>query len=154
MKKQENQVVLSLLNQGEWTLLETYKKICNRPHVLPDEHETTRINCYRRNKSSHSSPNLSISVVFYTPLLKFLTKCLILLVMFFRIQRLIQCLGSKGHLAKSKSHPNQLHHIKLNKNGSFACHTNCTKFKSYRICRHTIAVAEKEKYLEKLLRFV
>ena len=26
VKKQENQVILSLLNQGEWTLLEAYKK--------------------------------------------------------------------------------------------------------------------------------
>ena len=67
---------------------------------------------------------------------------------------LAQCLGSKEHLAKSKSNPNQLHHIKLNKNCSFACHTNCTKFKSYRICIHTIAIAEKEKYLEKDLGFV
>ena len=67
---------------------------------------------------------------------------------------LVQCLGSKEHLTKSKSNPNQLHHIKLNKNGSFACHTNCIKFKSYRICNHTIAVAEKEKYLEKLWGFV
>ena len=67
---------------------------------------------------------------------------------------LAHCLGSKGHLAKSKSNPNQLHHIKLNKNGSFKCHTNCRKFKSYWICSHIIAVAEKEKYLEKRLGFV
>ena len=67
---------------------------------------------------------------------------------------LVQFLGSKEHLTKCKSNPNQLHHIKLNKNGSFACHTNCTKFKSYRIYSHTIAVAEKETYLEKHLGFV
>ena len=34
-------------------------------------------------------PNLSISAVFYLPLLKFLTKCLILLVIFFKIQRFL-----------------------------------------------------------------
>ena len=67
---------------------------------------------------------------------------------------LVQFLGSKKHLAKSKSNPNQLHHIKLNKNGSFACNTNCTKFKSYAICSHTIAVAKKEKNLENHLGFV
>ena len=67
---------------------------------------------------------------------------------------LVQCLGSKEQLAKSKSNPNQLHHIKLNKNGSFACHYNWIKFKSYRIWSHRIAAAEKEKYLEKLLGFV
>ena len=33
--------------------------------------------------------NLSISAVFYIPLLKFLIKCFILLVIFFKIQRLL-----------------------------------------------------------------
>ena len=41
---------------------------------------------------------------------------------------LVQCIGS----------------IKLNKNDSFTCYTNCAKFKSYKICSHTIAVAEKQ----------
>ena len=67
---------------------------------------------------------------------------------------IVQCPGSEGYLAKSESNPSQPHHIKLNKNGSFACDTSCTKFKSYRICSHTTAVAEKEKYLEKFLWFV
>ena len=40
--------------------------------------------------NSHILPsNLSISVVFYIPLLKFLMKCFILLVIFFKIQRLL-----------------------------------------------------------------
>ena len=67
---------------------------------------------------------------------------------------IIQCPGLEGYLTKSKSNPNQSHHIKLNKNGSFACDTSCTNFKSYRICNHAIAVAEKEKHLEKCLGFV
>ena len=66
---------------------------------------------------------------------------------------IVQCPGSEGYLAKSKSNPSQPHHIKLNKNGSFACYTSCTKFKSYRIRSHIISVAEKEKYLEKFLWF-
>ena len=44
--------------------------------------------------------------------------------------------------------------FKLNKNGRFAWDTSCTKFKSYRICSHTIAAAEKEKPLETSLGFV
>ena len=36
---------------------------------------------------------------------------------------LVGCLGSKEHLAKSKSNPNQLHHIKLNRiHWSFSNH--------------------------------
>ena len=66
----------------------------------------------------------------------------------------VQCPGSEGYLAKSQSNPSQPHYIEINKIGSFACDTNCTKFKFYRICSHTIAVAEKEKYLEKFLWFV
>ena len=38
--------------------------------------------------------------------------------------------------------------MKLNKNGSFACDTNCTKLKTYRICIHTIV---KRQHLEKVL---
>ena len=67
---------------------------------------------------------------------------------------IVQCLESEGYLVKCKSNPNQPHHMKLNKNGSFACDTNCTKFKSYRICSHKIAVAEKERHLKKPLGFV
>ena len=40
--------------------------------------------------NSHiAPPNLSVSVVFYILLLKFLMKCLILLVILFKIQRLL-----------------------------------------------------------------
>ena len=62
--------------------------------------------------------------------------------------------GSEGYLAKSQSNPSQPHHIKINKIGSFVCDISCTKFKSYRICSHTVAVAEKGKYLEEFLWFV
>ena len=113
----------------------------------------SKYKCYRHNKQSHS---ISVS------------KCGILYLQieildenFNSVSNLlqdpasiVQCLGSEGYLAKSESNPSQPHHIKLNKNGSFACNTSCIKFKSYRICRHTIAVAEKEKYLEKILWFV
>ena len=61
---------------------------------------------------------------------------------------IVQCSGSEGYSAKSKSNPTQPHHIKLNQNGSFSCDTNCTKIK---LCSHAIAVAEKEKHLEKHL---
>ena len=67
---------------------------------------------------------------------------------------IVQCLGSEGYLTKSESSPSQPHHIKLNRNGSFARDTSCTKFKSYRICSHSNAVAEKEKYLQKPLWFL
>ena len=60
----------------------------------------------------------------------------------------------EGYLAKSKSNPSQPHCSKLNKNGSFACDTNCNKFKSCRMYSHTIAVAEKEEHLEKCLGLV
>ena len=69
-------------------------------------------------------PNLSISVVLYIPLIEILDE------MFGSASNLlqdpaslVQCRGSKQHLAKSKSNPNQLHHIKLNEKGSFACYT-------------------------------
>ena len=56
----------------------------------------------------------------------------------------VQCPGSEGYLAKPELNPSQPYHIKLNKNGSFGCYTSCTKFKSYRICSHTIVAAEKK----------
>ena len=64
---------------------------------------------------------------------------------------IVQCPGSEGYLVKCKSNPNQPHHMKVNKKGSFACNTNCIKFKSYRICSHTIAVAKKEQHRDKSL---
>ena len=67
---------------------------------------------------------------------------------------IVQCPGSEGYLAKSQPNLSLPHHTKINKNGSFACDTSCTKFKSYKICCQTIAVAKKEKYLEKFLWFV
>ena len=67
---------------------------------------------------------------------------------------IVQCLGSEGYLTKSESNPSQPHHIKLNRNGSFARDTSCTKFKFYRICSHSNAVVEKEKYLQKPLWFL
>ena len=66
----------------------------------------------------------------------------------------VQYPGSEGYLAKCQSRPSQSHHAKLKKNFSFACNNSCTKFKSYRIFNLTIAVAEKEKYLEKSLWFL
>ena len=89
VKKQENQVILSLLNQREWTLLEIYKKYATSAmyyQMSMKQRELTVIDV----TNSHIPPqNLSISVVFYIPLLKFLMKCLILLVIFFKIQRLL-----------------------------------------------------------------
>ena len=167
-KKQENQVILSLLNQGEWTLLKTCKK-----YAIGDRYY--KMSMKRREKflrrfneanvsvidttSSHIPPvNLSISVsewdILYSPIK-------ILDGMFKSVSNLlqdqasiVQCPESEGYLAKSKSDPNQPLHIKLNKNGRFAWDTSCTKFKSYRICSHTIAAAEKEKPLETSLGFV
>ena len=66
VKKQKNQVILSLLNQGEWTLLETYKKYeisAMYYQMCMKQRELTVIDI----TNSHISPsNLSISVIFYT----------------------------------------------------------------------------------------
>ena len=144
VKKQETQVVLSLVNEEEWAFLETYKK-----YAIGDRYYQMSINqgknfLRRFNESnvsaidttnSHILPaDLSISVlecgVLYPPIE-------ILDEMFSSASNLfqdppsiVQCPGPEGYLAKSKSDPNQPHHIKLNKNGSFACDASCTKFRS------------------------
>ena len=100
VKTQKNQVILSLLTQGEWTLLEFYKK-CAIGERYYQTSMTKWENFLRRfneanvsviNTNSHIPPtNLFLyhNVVFYIPLLKFLMKCLIFLVMFFKIPRLL-----------------------------------------------------------------
>ena len=164
VKKQENQVILSLLNQGERKLLETYKKyaIGDRYYLISMKQREKILRRFNEanisvidTTNSHIPPaNQSISVsecgILYPPIE-------ILDEMFNSASNLlqdpasiVQCPGSEGYLTKSESNPSQPHRIKLNRNGSFARDTSCTKFKSYRICSHSIAVAEKEKYLENL----
>ena len=48
-EKQENQVILYPKSRGMDTCRDL-QKVCNRRHVLPDEHETTRINFFPRTK--------------------------------------------------------------------------------------------------------
>ena len=85
VKKQENQVILSLLNHGEWTLLETYKKYAIGAMYCQMSMKQRELTVIDVTNSHIPPPNLSISVVFYIPLLKFLMKCLIPLVIFFKI---------------------------------------------------------------------
>ena len=166
VKKQENLVILSLLNRGEWTLLETYEK-----YAIGDRYFQMRMKqgekfLRRFNEANISVIDITNSHIPHINLSISVSECGILyppieiLEIFNSASNLlqdpgsiVQCPGSEGYLAKSKSNPSQPHHIKLNKNGSFACYTSCTKFKSYRIRSHIISVAEKEKYLEKFLWF-
>ena len=89
VKKQYNQVILSLLNQGQWALLETYKKYAIGAIYYQMGMKQRELTVIDVTNSHIPPPNLFISVVFYIPLLKFLIKCLILLVIFFKIQRLL-----------------------------------------------------------------
>ena len=89
VKKQENQVILSLLNQEKWALLETYKKYAIGAMYYQMNMKQGELTVIDATNSHIAPPNLSISVVFYIRLLKFLKKYLILLVIFFEIQRLL-----------------------------------------------------------------
>ena len=89
VKKQENQVILSLLNQGEWALLDTYKKYVTGGMYYQMSMKQRELTVADVTNSHIPSPNLSISVVFCTPLLKFLMKFLILPVIFSKIQCLL-----------------------------------------------------------------
>ena len=62
----------------------------------------------------------------------------------------VRCLESEGCLVKCKSNPNQPHHMKPNKNGSFACDTNCTKFISYRYAAIKLQLPKKKDILKNL----
>ena len=84
-KKQEKQVILSLLNQEKWALLETYKKYAIGAMYYQMNMKQGELTVIDVTNSHIAPPNLSISVVFYIPLLK----CLILLVIFFKIRRLL-----------------------------------------------------------------
>ena len=89
VKKQENQVILSLLNQGEWALLETYRKHATGGMYYQMSMKQRELTVTDATNSHIAPPNLSISVVFSTPLLKFLMKFLILPVIFSKIQCLL-----------------------------------------------------------------
>ena len=89
VKKQYNQVILSLLNQGQWALLESYKKYAIGAIYYQMGMKQRELTVIDVTNSHIPPPNLFISVVFYIPLLKFLINCLILLVIFFKIQRLL-----------------------------------------------------------------
>ena len=108
VKKQENQVILSLLNQEEWTLFETYKK-----YAIGDRYCQMSMNkkiFLRRINAYISFVNTPVTflpqiylflyqnMVFYILLLKFLMKCLILLVIFFKIWCLLYNVQDQKHV--------------------------------------------------------
>ena len=45
-------------------------------------------------------------------------------------------------IAASSSNPDSLDVVKFNWSGKYECNTNCRRYKSYKICSHTVAAAE------------
>ena len=64
LKKQENLVILSLLNQGEWTLLETYKKYATGAMYYQMSIKQRELTVTDVTNSHIPPPNLSVSVYF------------------------------------------------------------------------------------------
>ena len=46
-------------------------------------------------------------------------------------------------MVESKSNPKEPHKLKVYCNGNVKCENNCLQYKSYNICSHSVAIAEK-----------
>ena len=56
-------------------------------------------------------------------------------------------------IVASYSNPDSPHVVKFNSSGKYECDVNCIKYKSYKICSHTVAVAEHKSELKNFVEY-
>ena len=59
-----------------------------------------------------------------------------------------------AYLVESKSNPKEPHKLKVYSNGNVECVNNCLQYKSYKICLHSVAIAEKYACLKTFVALV
>ena len=153
--KQEAQVNLSLVGQGEWTLDETFTDfaINNRYFQMSQQQKERFIKMFSNTPpvtsvSSGKLKNLSLSPndtgILY-PTIEILRN------IFVKAESLLEREGSitsfsgmqNPYFVESKSNPKEPHKLNVYSNGNVECDNNCLQYKSYKICSHSVAIAEK-----------
>ena len=153
--KQEAQVNLSLVGQGEWTLDETLTDfaINNRYFQMSQQQKERFIKMFSNTTpvtsvSSGKLKNLSLSpndTGILCPTFEILRN------IFVKVESLLEREGSitsfpgmqNAYFVESKSNPKEPHKLYVYSNGNVECDNNCLQYKSYKICSHSVAIAEK-----------
>ena len=59
-----------------------------------------------------------------------------------------------GYFLESKYNPKEPYKLKVYSNGNVECDNNCLQYKSYKICSHSVAIAEKYACLKTFVAIV
>ena len=158
--KQEAQVNLSLVGQGEWTVGGTLTDfaINDRYFQMSQQQKEGFIKIFS-NTPPVTLENLSLSpndtgILYPT--------CEILRNIFVKVESLLKRESSitsfpcmqNAYFVESKSNPKEPRKLKVYSNGNVECGNNCLQYKSYKICSHSVATAKKYACLKTFVAIV
>ena len=159
VKEQDTQIQLSLMGQGEWQLLqgdwniseiEFYSKTPTQRAAFLKGFNATIPNSSTIDNSNQQS-NEKISVNYKDDRILYPPKS-IQMQIFQKAEKLVD--GEEEVITKVKgtekcifmvpstSSASNPHRVKINENGLVECDEQCLRFKCYKICSHSVAVAE------------
>ena len=153
--KQEAQVNLSVVGQGEWTLDETLTDfaINDRYFQMSQQQKERFIKMFSNtppvaSASSGQLKNLSLSPndtgILY-PTFEILRNIFVKAESLLERETSITSFSGmqNAYFVESKSNPKEPHKLKVYSNGNVKCDNSCLQYESYKICSHSIDNAEK-----------